>query len=181
MHPFYSRTLLAVPDTGDQLIQYELAPVQGCTLGDILDKFKDRLAAIAAPQFTEKAGHQICDVVSLKALTPVFFSRNELRHSSEFRGVLLDFPFLKRHSVHLIIFFICGRLGNLDNFPSPERYTQGHKHIECCDWKLLLFGSLKQIAYGSKHFTSHFENFPRICLRSTFKKEENPIDLIASA
>jgi len=97
----------------------------------------DGLHTIAVLRSDEKAVHQIYDKVPLEVLAPVFFSQNELWYSSEFRGILLDFPFLEPRCVHLIIFFIYRRLCEFDDFPSPERYIQGHQHIKCCDRKLL--------------------------------------------
>jgi len=136
MNSFCSHNLLIVPDTGDQLIQYKLAPFWECILAHILHIFQDGLAAVAVLQSSEKAVHQIYDEVPPEALAPVFFSKNELQYSSEFQGILLDFPFLEPRSMHLIMFFIRRRLGDFNDFPSPQRDTQGHIHIECCGRKL---------------------------------------------
>jgi len=72
---------------------------------------------------TKKAVPQIYDKVPLEALACIFFGWNKLQHSSEFRDILLNFSFLEPRSVHLIIFFIYGRLGDFDDFPSPKRHT----------------------------------------------------------
>ena len=121
MHLFYSHTLLVVPYTGDQLILYKLALVQRCNLANILNKFHDGLTTIAVLRSTEKAARQIYDEAPLEALTAILFSPNELRHSSDFWDILLNFPFLESCRAQLILFFICGRLGDFNNFPSPQK------------------------------------------------------------
>jgi len=71
----------------------------------------------------EKEVRKIYDKVPLEALTSAFFRQNELLHSSKFHDILLDFSFLEPRREHLIIFFIYGRLGYFDDFPSTERYS----------------------------------------------------------
>jgi len=94
VHPLLQPTLLVVPHTGDQLIHYELAPFYGWNLAHIHEIFKDGLAAVAVLLSAKQAVHQVYDEVPLKALTPVFLGQVELMHSSEFHGILLEFPFL---------------------------------------------------------------------------------------
>ena len=137
MHPFCSLSLLVVPDTADQFVQHKLALVWRCNTVLILHIFQHRLAAIAILWSAEKAIHQIYDEVFLKALTPVFYSHDELRYVIKFKGILINFSLLEPYSMCVIIFFIHGRLDDFYDFPSPYRNTQGHIHIKCCDRKLL--------------------------------------------
>ena len=73
MHPFRGLSLLVLPHTGDELLQYKLAPIEGCNLIHILDIFKDGLDVVVVLRLAEKAIHQVYVEVLLEALVAVFF------------------------------------------------------------------------------------------------------------